>query len=81
MYIKSLEYIHQLLIEKMADLDAQHEEIHECLIAYNNASKEVRGDVHNEAAYAELQTRYAKVDAERDLVTQVKADFERTNWH
>lgn len=81
MYIKSLEYIHQLLTEKLEDLEAQYEEIHECLIAYSHASKEARGDAHNEAAYAELQTRYAKVDAERDLVTQVKADLERTNWH
>lgn len=81
MYIKSLEYVHQLLLEKMADLDAQHEEIHECLIAYRNASPEAIGDAHNEAAYAELQDRYRKIDAERDLVTQVKADFERTNWH
>lgn len=81
MYIKSLEYIHQLLVERLADLDDQFEEIHECLIAYSNAQQNAKDAAQNEAAYAELQQRYAKVDAERDLVTQVKADFERTNWH
>lgn len=81
MYIKTIEFIHSLLREKLNELNEQYNEVFECLDAYRKAPAEVRGDAHNDKAYAELSNKFSKIEAERDLTIQVVSDFERTNWH
>ena len=81
MYIKSLEYIHELLSKKTDDLNELYSEICDGIESYASAAQEVKDDANNASAFAELKKRLAKVEAERDLVAQIKSDFERTNWH
>ena len=81
MYIQSLELIHEMLSDRLEGLNEQYTEIADCIDAYCKAPQESRDDANNAVAFEELKKRFANVDAERGLVAQVKADFERTNWH
>lgn len=72
MYIKSLEYIHSLLLEEVRRLNAECDEAEECL---ENA------DPNDVGLLRELKQNLAELQSMRDTAIQVKADLERTNWH
>lgn len=72
MYVQSLEYIHSLLLEEVRRLNSECEEAEECL---ENA------DPNDIAWFRELKQHLAESQSMRDTALQVKADFERTNWH
>lgn len=72
MYVQSLEYIHSLVLEEVRRLESECEEAEECL---ENA------DPNDVAWLRELKQHLAELQSMRDTALQVKADFERTNWH
>lgn len=81
MNVKTIMYISKMLDEKYEDLNAQCDEIEECLNDYDSAAPEVRGDAKNDKAYEELRKKLDKAIRSRDQLGGIRADFARTDWH